>query len=80
MKYRIVAFVIFAVIVAYSCKQPSKPAEATKLMAEPLALLTDSGGSEKFFAHRWVLVEVDGQAISPTGVEKEAHLLFFPVR
>ncbi len=78
MKYRIAAFVIFAVIVAYSCKQPTKTAETTRLMAEPLALLTDSGGSEKFFAHRWVLVEVDGRVISPAGDEKEAHLLFFP--
>ena len=36
------------------------------------------GGSEKLFAHRWTLTEADGQAVVPTGVENEAHLLFFP--
>ena len=35
------------------------------------------GGSEKLFAHRWALTEADGQPVTPTGAEKDAHLLFF---
>lgn len=35
------------------------------------------GGSEKLFAHRWTLTEVDGRPVAPAGTEQDAHLLFF---
>lgn len=40
--------------------------------------ITESGGSEKLFAGKWSLREVEGLTLMPTTVGKEAYLLFFP--
>lgn len=48
-------------------------ADPTPATAEPAG-----GGSEKLFAHRWVLIEAAGQPVASVSEEKEAHLLFFP--
>lgn len=34
------------------------------------------GGSEKLYAHRWTLTELDGQPVTPAGTDRDAHLLF----
>lgn len=34
------------------------------------------GGSEKLYAHAWTLIDVEGQAVTPTGTERDAQLLF----
>ena len=56
---------------ATSTAQP--PAGPNLAPAEPAG-----GGSEKLYAHRWVLTAAAGQPVAPTGNAKEAHLLFFP--
>lgn len=48
--------------------------------AKPLAATPESGGSEKLFASKWSLREVEGLTLMPTNVGKEAYLLFFPGR
>lgn len=50
-------------LLAASCKS-AKPAESF------------GGGSEKLYAHQWVLTEVDGQPVTPAETGREAHLLF----
>lgn len=57
-----------SVVCLLACKAP-QPAVVTP---------TPGGGSENFFAHRWEVTEIRGQAVAPSGSARDAHLLFYP--
>ncbi len=61
-------FILSVVLFLTSCHSVKPVAPAT----------AESGGSEKLFASKWSLREVEGLTLMPTTVGKEAYLLFFP--
>lgn len=72
----ITAFIIFI-----RCNTTTKPIGTTKPgpSSENIpAPSAGSGGSENFFASRWVLLEAEGQPVTLSGNDREAHLLFYP--
>lgn len=72
----ITAFIIF--IRCSTTTKPSgtiKPGPSSENLTPPPA---GNGGSENFFASRWVLVEAEGQPVTLSGNDKDAHLLFYP--
>lgn len=56
------------VLVVMACRTPK--------LAAPV--IPGSGGSEKLYASKWSLREVEGLTLLPSTVGKEAYLLFFP--
>jgi heat shock protein HslJ len=79
---------LFICFVALCCSNPETPAKGT---ASPdtsgmaaidtsaiIAKQDTSTGSEQFFAHRWLLVEVADQSVKQDTAKNEAHLLFYP--
>ncbi|MBA2563201.1 MAG: META domain-containing protein [Chitinophagaceae bacterium] len=81
MKYLYITTVaIMTVIIFNRCTSTksvgtTKPVPSAVTPPEPPLV---SGGSENFFANRWLLMEVDGQPVSTSGDNREAHLLFYP--
>jgi heat shock protein HslJ len=53
-----------------------KPYLQTRLSLAAVSVATNGGGSQKLYAHRWTLTEVDGQPVTPAGTDRDAHLLF----
>ena len=63
-----IPFIISIILLFTSCHSVKPVAPATP----------ESGGSEKFYASKWSLREVEGLTLLPSSVGKEAYLLFFP--
>lgn len=53
----------------------SKPGSSSENLPEHSA---GGGGSENFFASRWVLIEAEGRPVTLSDSNREAHLLFYP--
>ena len=83
MKYLPIAIIVItAAVVFIRCTSTRKPTGVTQTLPAtdtlPPPSQNSGGGSENFFANRWVLVEVEGQPVTSPDTNREAHLLFYP--